>query len=55
MDVMNCSESADQSDFYLMMQMLKSLLNAKQISREVADMTALSLAKQCQTTPIYLW
>ncbi|WP_317854596.1 hypothetical protein [Chakrabartyella piscis] len=43
------------NDFYIMMQMLKSLLNAKKITREVADLTALSLAKECQLEPIYIW
>ncbi len=43
------------NDFYMMMQMLKSLLNADKITREVADLTAFSLAKECQLEPIYLW
>ncbi|WP_409969092.1 hypothetical protein RFF05_03825 [Bengtsoniella intestinalis] len=55
MDANSQVQTIVPSDFYLMMQMLKSLLNAQKISREVADMTALNLARQCQTSPIYLW
>jgi hypothetical protein len=48
-------EHINQNQFSLLMEMLKTLLDAGKISREEADSTAQRIASEYELIPIYLW
>ncbi|MFI3326644.1 MAG: hypothetical protein R3Y35_10810 [Clostridia bacterium] len=45
----------EENKFYVMMQLLKLLVRADEIEKDIADKTALNLAKKYGENPIYLW
>lgn len=48
-------ECITQNQFSLLVEMLKTLLDAGKISRKEADITAQRIASEYELSPIYLW
>ncbi len=48
-------EHMNPLQFSLILEMMKTLLDAGKISREEADITAQRIASEYELTPIFLW